>query len=52
MSNMSAKEAVASRRSIRAFLDRPVHLETIRTVMDMARMTPSGCNFQPWKGLY
>lgn len=49
MQGMSVSDAVASRRSVRAFLDRPVALETIRDVMDRARMTPSGCNFQPWE---
>jgi len=42
-------EAVSSRRSVRAFLDRPVPLETIERVLDDARMAPSGCNFQPWE---
>ncbi len=46
---MSVSEAVASRRSIRAFTDRPVDLETLRRVLDKARMAPSGCNFQPWE---
>lgn len=46
---MSVSEAVASRRAVRAFLDRPVALETLRRVMDKARMAPSGCNFQPWE---
>jgi nitroreductase len=46
---MHVAEAVASRRSIRAFLDKPVPLELIRRVLDQARMAPSGCNFQPWE---
>ncbi|WP_288485371.1 nitroreductase [uncultured Novosphingobium sp.] len=46
---MDVAEAVASRRSIRAFRDKPVDLETIRRVLDQARMVPSGCNFQPWR---
>ena len=45
---MSVSEAVASRRSIRAYTDAPVSLETITRVLDKARMAPSGCNFQPW----
>jgi len=49
MTGMTVSEAVASRRSIRAFLDRPVPLDVLRTVMDKARLTPSGCNFQPWE---
>jgi nitroreductase len=46
---MTVSEAVATRRSVRAFLDRPVELETLRRVMDKARFAPSGCNFQPWE---
>lgn len=46
---MNVSEAVATRRSIRAFQDRPVPLETIRRILDRARMAPSGCNFQPWE---
>lgn len=46
---MKVSEAVGTRRSIRAFLDTPVPLETLRRVMERARWTPSGCNFQPWQ---
>lgn len=46
---MFVAEAVATRRSIRAFIDRTVPLETIARVLDQARMAPSGCNFQPWE---
>ncbi|RVT94054.1 nitroreductase [Sphingomonas crocodyli] len=48
---MNVAEAVASRRSIRAFLDTPVPLETVRRVLDQARMAPSGCNYQPWEAI-
>lgn len=47
---MDVAEAVATRRSVRAFRDTPVALETVRRVLDAARMAPSGCNFQPWEG--
>lgn len=47
---MNVTEAVATRRSVRAFHDRPVDLEIIRQIMDKARFAPSGCNFQPWRG--
>jgi len=46
---MDIAEAVATRRSVRAFQDRAVALDTIRRVLDQARMTPSGCNYQPWE---
>ncbi|MEO0033398.1 MAG: hypothetical protein RIS94_3156 [Pseudomonadota bacterium] len=46
---MTVSEAVLSRRSIRAFQDKPVPLDMIRRVLDKARWAPSGCNFQPWE---
>ena len=46
---MNVAEAVASRRSVRAFLDAPVPLEAIERVLEQARWAPSGCNFQPWQ---
>jgi len=46
---MDVWQAVETRRSIRRFLDTPVPYETIRRVLDRARMAPSGCNFQPWR---
>lgn len=46
---MNVTEAVATRRSIRDFLDRPVPLDVLTRVLDKARWTPSGCNFQPWE---
>lgn len=46
---MNVTEAVMSRRSVRAFTDQPVDLETITRVMDTARWAASGCNYQPWE---
>ena len=46
---MIVSEAVASRRSIRAFIDKPVDLAVIERVLERARMAPSGCNYQPWE---
>ena len=46
---MTVTEAVTSRRSIRAFLDTPVPLDTLTRVMDTARWAASGCNYQPWE---
>jgi nitroreductase len=48
---MNVAEAVASRRSIRAFADKPVPLETVRRILDQARLAPSGCNYQPWEAV-
>ena len=47
--SMSVTEAVLRRRSVRAFRDTPVSLETITRILETARMAPSGCNFQPWE---
>lgn len=46
---MKVSEAVTSRRSVRAFTEKPVELETLRRVLDTARWAPSGCNYQPWE---
>ena len=46
---MNVTEAVTTRRSVRAYLDKPVPLETLTRVMDTARWAASGCNYQPWE---
>ena len=45
---MQVLEAVASRRSIRAFLPAPVPGDVIRRVIEAAARSPSGGNLQPW----
>ncbi|MBD3728228.1 MAG: nitroreductase [Sphingomonadales bacterium] len=45
---MDIAEAVASRRSIRRFLDRPVDAQVLARVLERARRAPSGGNVQPW----
>ena len=45
----TVSEAVASRRTVRAFLPKPVPLDAVERILDKARMAPSGCNFQPWE---
>ncbi|MBY8915698.1 nitroreductase [Nitratireductor sp. L1-7-SE] len=42
-------EAMLTRRSVRAFLPRPVDDETIRDILRVAARAPSGTNMQPWK---
>ena len=46
---MDVIEAIRGRASTRAFLDKPVSRETIRTILDTARWAPSGVNSQPWQ---
>ncbi len=42
-------EAITSRRSIRAFLPKPVPRETVEAILQVAARAPSGTNTQPWK---
>jgi nitroreductase len=48
-SMMTIEEAIAGRRSIRAFLPKPVPRELLRRVLQAAGRAPSGSNIQPWK---
>ena len=41
--------AIISRRSIRAFLDKPVAREDLERILEVAARAPSGTNTQPWK---
>ena len=46
---MNVTEAVMSRRSIRAFLERPVDSRLLRELLEKAARAPSGGNVQPWR---
>jgi nitroreductase len=46
---LTVREAVTQRRSVRSFLPTPVPLETVRTILADAARSPSGTNIQPWK---
>lgn len=46
---MNVSDALATRISCRAFLDRPVPEETVRDLLERARQVPSGGNLQPWR---
>lgn len=45
---LTVTEAVQSRYSARAFLDRPVPRETLAEILSLAARAPSGGNLQPW----
>jgi len=45
---MNVSEAVATRRTVRAFLDKPVDQAVLRRVLEKAQNAPSGGNTQPW----
>lgn len=46
---MELINAMKSRRSTRAFLDREVADEKVRAILEAARWAPSGVNMQPWQ---
>ncbi len=46
---MDIHETIRLRKSVRAFLDRPVSDETLARVMDAARLAPSARNGQEWR---
>ena len=46
--SMTVSEAVASRRSVRRFLDKPVDIALLRELLARAARAPSGGNLQPW----
>ena len=48
---MNVTEAIATRRSVRAFLDTPVEREKLTRILEKAQRSPSGGNTQPWHGI-
>jgi nitroreductase len=46
---MKVSEAIKSRRSIRAFLPRPIDSNLIKKLLIQSSRAPSGGNLQPWK---
>jgi nitroreductase len=45
----AAEAAIATRRSVRAFLPTPVPRATVERILAVASRAPSGTNTQPWK---
>ena len=46
---LTADAAIATRRSVRAFLPTPVDQATVEDLLHLAARSPSGTNIQPWK---
>ncbi|RMH62766.1 MAG: nitroreductase [Zetaproteobacteria bacterium] len=46
---MHVREALRARKSVRAYLDKPVPRALIEALLDDARHAPSGANIQPWQ---
>lgn len=47
--SLSVADAIAGRRSVRAFLSTPVERATVRQILEIASRAPSGTNIQPWQ---
>ncbi len=45
---MNVTDAILSRRSVRAFLDKPVPKKLLETMLETASRAPTGGNLQPW----
>ncbi len=48
---MRVAEAVKTRKSTRAFLEKEVSRSTVESILEAARYAPSGVNMQPWEVL-
>jgi nitroreductase len=46
---MSVQEIIEARYSVRAYQDKPIEDDKLQTVLEAARLAPSGSNRQPWK---
>ena len=46
---MDFEQLVRSRYSCRKFLPKPLPVETMEKILDLAQQTPSWCNCQPWQ---
>lgn len=42
-------EVINSRKSIRAYLDKNVEIETVKNILQLSARAPSGANLQPWQ---
>lgn len=48
-SPITVLDAIAGRRSVRAFTATPVPRATVERILDLAARAPSGSNIQPWR---
>jgi nitroreductase len=46
---IAIEKAITGRKSVRAFLDKPVSRETVEHLLAVASRAPSGTNMQPWR---
>jgi nitroreductase len=48
-SSMGVMEAIRTRKSVRAYLDRPVETEKLERILEAGRLAPSASNRQEWR---
>ena len=46
---MKVSDAINTRLTARAFLEKPVDGALVRQILEMAKRAPSGGNLQPWR---
>jgi nitroreductase len=46
---MDFTTVIQTRRSVRAYADKPIPDAVLGRVLEAARLAPSACNFQPWR---
>ncbi len=46
---MKVSDAIATRKTVRAFKPDPVSRKTVEDILTLAARAPSGGNLQPWK---
>jgi len=47
--SMNTLETIKQRKSVRAFLQKEIEIEKIKTILNTAKHSPSGVNMQPWQ---
>jgi nitroreductase len=46
---MDTFETIIKRKSIRSYSEKPVPAESVKKILEVARLAPSGSNRQPWR---
>ena len=49
MNNLTVTDALRMRKSVSAFNSQPVDLTLVQEILELAGLSPSGGNIQPWK---
>jgi len=49
---MDFTTVIKTRRSVRAYADKPIPDEVLGRVLEAARLAPSACNLQPWRFVF